>query len=96
MTGRVLSELSKHITDAPFLASFKDSQGLCLGHLRQALEQIRSSEKRNALLTIQCDIMQVLRGELAEFIRKNDYRFAGEGFGPERDSWKRAVKMGRK
>jgi hypothetical protein len=96
MTGRVLSELSKYITEAPILAAFKDSQGLCFGHLRQALEHIRNAEKRNALLTIQCDIMQVLRGELAEFIRKNDYRFAGEGFGPERDSWKRAVKMGKK
>lgn len=96
MTGRVLMELSKHISEPPILAAFKDSQGLCLGHLRQALEHIRQPEKRNALLTIQCDIMQVLRGELAEFIRKNDYRYAGEGFGPERDSWKRAVRMARK
>ena len=96
MTGRVLSELSKYITDAPILAAFRGSQGLCFGHLRQVLEHIRSSEKRNALLTIQCDIMQVLRGELAEFIRKNDYRFAGEEFGPEKDAWKRAVKMGKR
>ena len=96
MTERVLSELSKYITDAPILAAFRGSQGLCFGHLRQVLEHIRSSEKRNALLTIQCDIMQVLRGELAEFIRKNDYRFAGEEFGPEKDAWKRAVKMGKR
>jgi hypothetical protein len=96
MTGRVLSELSKYITDVPILAAFKGSQGLCFGHLRQVLEHVRSSEKRNALLAIQCDIMQQLRGELAEFIRKNDYRFAGEGFGPEKDAWKRAVKMGKR
>ena len=96
MTGRVLSELSKYITDAPILAAFESSQGLCFGHLRQVLEHIRSSEKRNALLAIQCDIMQQLRGELAEFIRKNDYRFAGEEFGPEKDAWKRAVKMGKR
>jgi hypothetical protein len=96
MNGRVLSELSKYITEAPILAAFKASQGLCFGHLRQALEHIRNSEKQSALLTIQCDIMQELRGELAEFIRKNDYRFGGEGFGSEKDAWKRAVKMGKK
>jgi hypothetical protein len=95
MNGRVLSELSKYITDAPILAAFRTSQGLCFGHLRQALEHLRSAEKRKAILTIQCDIMQELRGELAEFIRKNDYRFAGEGFGAEKDSWKRAVRMGK-
>jgi hypothetical protein len=96
MTGRVLMELSKHITEAPLLAAFKDSQGLCFGHLRQVLEHMRSSEKRNALLNIQRDIIQALRGELAEYIRKNDYRFAGEGFGSEKDAWKRAVRMGKK
>jgi len=96
MTSRVLLELSKYITDDSILAAFKNSQGLCIGHLRQVLEHIRNSEKRNALLTAQCDIMQGLRGELAEFIRKNDYRYTGEGFGAEKDAWKRAVKMGKK
>jgi hypothetical protein len=31
--------------------------------------------------------MESLRAELAEFIRKNDYRFRNEVFGPERDSY---------
>jgi hypothetical protein len=96
MTNRVFLDLSKFITDAPILIAFKSSQGLCIGHLRQALESIRNSEKRNALLNAQSDIMQALRGELAEFIRKNDYRYTGEGFGGEKDSWKRAVKMAKK
>lgn len=96
MTGRVLSELSKYMTEPAILAAFKTSQGLCFGHLRQTLETLRSSEKRNALLSIQREIMQVLRAELAEYIRKNDYRFASEPFGPERDAWKRAVRMGKK
>jgi hypothetical protein len=38
--------------------------------------------------------MEKLRAELGEFIRKNDYRFIHEGFGTERDSWRRAVAMG--
>jgi hypothetical protein len=30
---------------------------------------------------------------LAEFIRKNDYRFRNEAFGEERDSYRRAIEM---
>jgi hypothetical protein len=35
--------------------------------------------------------MQDLTGELKEFQRKHDYRFSSEVFGPERDSWIRAI-----
>jgi hypothetical protein len=38
--------------------------------------------------------METLRAELGEFIRKNDYRFINEGFGAERDAWRRAVATG--
>jgi hypothetical protein len=96
MTGYVLAELSKHILEAPMQAALKDSQGLCLAHLRQSIEHVRGGEKRTVLITIQRGIMEKLRAELAEYIRKNDYRFAGEPFGPERDAWKRAIKMGKR
>ena len=95
-TGRVFAELSKNILQADMLAAFQSSQGLCFGHLRQALEHLRIPEKRKVLISAQREIMAKLRAELAEYIRKNDYRFAGESFGEERDSWRRAVKMGRK
>jgi hypothetical protein len=31
--------------------------------------------------------------ELAEFIRKHDYRFSHEGSGKQSNSWRRAVEM---
>jgi NTP pyrophosphatase (non-canonical NTP hydrolase) len=34
-----------------------------------------------------------LHAELAELIRKNDYRYIKEEFGKEGDSWLRAVAM---
>jgi hypothetical protein len=96
MTGYLLAELSKHILEPPMQAALKNSQGLCLAHLRQSLEHLRGSDKRNALIGIQRGIMEKLRAELAEYIRKNDYRFAGEEFGTERDAWKRAVRLGKR
>jgi len=43
------------------------------------------------LRSIHREKLESLHRELAEFIRKNDYRFKDEGFGTESDSWKRAV-----
>jgi hypothetical protein len=45
------------------------------------------------LLALQRECLQRLHDELTEFIRKNDYRFSGEGMGPGRDSWVRAVEI---
>jgi hypothetical protein len=36
-------------------------------------------------------VYEKLLSELDEFIRKDDYRFANEPLGEERDSWTRAV-----
>jgi hypothetical protein len=90
---RTLSELSKNVQDETVTAALKKSEGLCLFHLRHTLRHMRMPEKRNLVISIQREIMGRLRAELGEFIRKNDYRFSKESFGPERDSWKRAVSM---
>jgi hypothetical protein len=42
---------------------------------------------------IQREKLEGLRTELAEFIRKSDYRMIQEGFGTEGDAWLRAVGM---
>jgi len=90
---RTLSELSKYLQDDVMIAAFKKSEGLCIFHLRQAFRHTRVPEKRALLISTQLEIMGDLRTDLGEFIRKNDYRFSKEVFGPERDSWKRAVSM---
>jgi len=90
---RTLSELSKNIQDEAIITALKKSEGLCLFHLRHTLRHMRLAERQELLITIQREIMTRLRTDLSEFIRKNDYRFSKESFGPERDSWKRAVSM---
>ena len=88
---RTISELARHIDDEEMTNALKKSDGLCLFHVRNALRHTRIPEKRALLLSIETEILGRLRVELTEFVRKNDYRFAKETFGPERDSWLRAV-----
>jgi len=93
---RVLSELSKYMLSEAMQTALATSAGLCLGHLRQALAAMREPAKRAALLKVQREIVLSLRAALAEYIRKNDYRFMGEPPGAERDAWIRAVRLARK
>ncbi|MCS7221347.1 MAG: DUF6062 family protein [Anaerolineae bacterium] len=86
-----LRELLRRLGDARLEPAFASSAGLCLPHLRQALAQAGDDEQRRSLLAAQRAIWQRLLAELNEFIRKNDYRFRHEGFGPEGDSWLRAL-----
>jgi hypothetical protein len=65
--------------------------GLCLPHLRRAFQLVRDEATFETLKAVMLDQLAALLGELDEFIRKNDYRFRHEGFGPEGDSWRRAV-----
>jgi len=57
---------------------------LCLKHLAELPE--------NDLATLFRNRLRGIIEELREFQRKHDYRFAGEGVGPERDSWLRAIR----
>jgi hypothetical protein len=52
---------------------------------------VRNDRTLAQLVDLQRRTMGELRDELAEFIRKNDYRFRHEGFGKEGDSWLRAI-----
>jgi len=65
--------------------------GLCLPHLRRAFQLARTAAAFETLQAMMRDQMATLLSELDEFIRKNDYRFQHEGFGPEGNSWRRAV-----
>jgi len=88
--GYLLTDLDRHLLQPELQTALKASAGLCFAHFVPVYNRLRG-EKRRQLLEIQLLAVQSLRGELAEFIRKNDYRFQHEGFGAERDSWRRAV-----
>jgi len=83
--------LVKNIAKSDDLSSaFTASDGLCLPHFRQTLEQAAPGQSIQALITAQQTVWQRLEHELSEFIRKNDYQYKGK-FGGERDSWLRAI-----
>lgn len=83
--------LAESLRDEPFRRALEASEGLCLLHLRLALEAVPDGDANAALLAISRKQLEGLNAELAEFIRKNDYRFRDEGFGNEGDAWKRAL-----
>lgn len=74
-----------------FTAAFARSRGVCLPHLLAALHLGPDDLAREVLVSTQVTAWQALRGELDEFIRKHDYRFATEPMGAERDSPWRAI-----
>lgn len=68
------------------------STGLCLPHLRGALDAAQAAPMAFAFLQeITQTKLAELQAEMDEFIRKYDHRFSREAFGVERDSWQRAV-----
>jgi hypothetical protein len=87
-----LETLLKHLTGPSDLAAaYRASDGFCLPHFRLALAHVTDKETFTALVEAQQTIWQRLDTDLREFIRKNDYRFQEEGFGPEGDAWQRAI-----
>jgi hypothetical protein len=87
----LLRNLLSHITQPQFAEGFRGSAGLCLPHLRILLEQKGSAEQKAQVLAIQQEIWRTLQGQLAEFIRKHDYRFTAEGMGEEGSSPRRSI-----
>jgi hypothetical protein len=71
--------------------AYRASGGLCLSHFRGTLARVPSSAEAGLVVAAQRSVWERLYDELGEFIRKNDHRFRDETFGPERDSWRRAL-----
>jgi hypothetical protein len=92
-TRNTLSALVSELKTPEMVHALQGSYGLCLPHLRLTLEHVRETSDCETLLTVHRAKLEGLRVELDEFIRKNDYQFAGEGFGKEGDAWLRAIRM---
>lgn len=88
---RALSVWREHYDDPSLAAALQTADAFCLPHLRQALRSL-DGPPRQMLLTHQRQAWQTMRAQLAEFLRKNDYRFQHEAFGVEEDVWRRAVR----
>lgn len=92
-TRSMLESLTILLETPNLSQALEASDGLCLPHLRLALEKSASMGGFAKLILIHHNKLQKLRDELAEFIRKSDYRFMGEGFGAEGNAYQRAMEM---
>jgi hypothetical protein len=72
-------------------AAFRQSDGLCLLHLRLALSTIGNAEAGDALRAATLAHQERLMRQLREIVRKHDYRFRDEPSGEERGAATRAV-----
>ena len=87
----IISSLMESLQEPEMREALRTSDGLCIPHLKKAFEAVTDPDVCDVLLSIQREKLESLRAELAEFIRKNDYRFTEEGIGAEGDSWRRAI-----
>lgn len=87
-TGAALLDRSG---DAHVQENLKHAGGMCVPHLRDLLAL--HHPQLPMLLATERIIAEGLLGELDEFIRKHDYRFANEDKGHEGTSWYRAVRL---
>jgi hypothetical protein len=88
---RYLRGLLACLRDRDFREKYHSSVGLCLPHYELAYQQVSNNNIQAVLREVQINSLTKLTAELKEFIRKSDYRFAGELPGEERDAWIRAV-----
>jgi hypothetical protein len=88
-----LATLVQELRTSEMMEALQASEGLCLPHLRLALEHVREASDVELLLSIQRARLNALKAEMAEFIRKSDYQVIQEGFGREGDAWLRAIRM---
>jgi hypothetical protein len=89
---RILDTIAVALRNEDFVTEFKQSSGLCIPHLQHLLPKL-DRKKQATILDFQSVCLENLKGELAEFIRKSDYRFRDESIGKEGDSYKRAADM---
>ncbi len=87
----LLDALAKN--DQPMRSALQSSDGLCIPHLRQALNAASSADAFEAIAAITQTQLTKLINDLDEFIRKNDHRFRDEKISLEEGkSWRRALR----
>ncbi|NLX08815.1 MAG: hypothetical protein GXY36_04100 [Chloroflexi bacterium] len=89
----LLRNLIDHIDQDEFADAFRRSEGLCLPHLRLALDRRADTDKQARLLSLEQAIWQQLQVDLDEFIRLHDYRFEREDMGVAGTSPRRAIEQ---
>jgi Family of unknown function (DUF6062) len=88
-----LESILNFLHDGEFAHRFERSAPLCVLHTTRVAETNGLHPSLRRLIELQRHKYAHLVGELAEFCRKHDYRFAHESWGSESDSWLRALEL---
>jgi hypothetical protein len=88
-----METLLDFLAEEDFERQFSGSSGICFPHLTIAIEKYPRHRNLGLLIQMQAKKVESLQGELAEFIRKHDYKFVHEPRGAESDSWRRALEL---
>ncbi len=88
--GHLLRNLLEHLDQPAFAEAYERSAGICLPHLRLALDLGGMTAAKVQLVAVQQAIWGRLQRDLAEYIRKSDYN-VNEELGAEGDSPWRAI-----
>src|SRR5581483_9139520 len=76
----------------PIVGIRRPARGICLPHLELGLTHARTEAEAARLIELYLQSEAELRADLAEFVRKQDYRFQSEGLTEaQASSWVRAV-----
>lgn len=90
--ARYLSSLLNYLgSDREMREAYGKSDGLCLPHLIEALEEA-SGIAAETLIAKERALLEALLKELEQLCQKFDYRFSSEPWAGEQDAWIRAVK----
>ena len=89
-TRRVKTML-KWMGEAEMRAAFESSPGLCVPHFLFIEDAAKGKGSFRCIVEKQLAKTKEMLFDLAELIRKKDYRFADEPAGKEADAWRRAV-----
>ncbi len=88
--GRYVHALADGLENAEVLDALESDAGLCVPHVEQLLA-FASPANAPRLRLREIERLAALQAELEEIVRKNDHRFRGEAWGPEKDAWRRAL-----
>jgi Family of unknown function (DUF6062) len=88
-----LETILNSLHDEEFAHRFERSAPLCILHTSRVAETNGLHPSLRRLIELQRHKYARLGGELEEFCRKHNYRFAHESWGTESDSWLRAIEF---
>jgi hypothetical protein len=94
LTVHTLKEMSSALSDTVLQTALQSSDGLCFPHLATLLEQVKKPEDAAFLMELTQSKLITRQSEMAEVIRKSDYRSSSEKMTQEEAvAWKKSMCM---